>query len=461
MAQTNIFEMLSEPYRMPKKPRLFEAFAGIGCQHMAFNRLGIEVEVVGISEIDKYAIQSYNAVHGQTKNWGSICDIQGKDLPQIDVFTYSFPCTDLSKAGKQKGLSNTRSGLVYEVLRILHELDDEKRLPKVLIMENVVDLVQIKFIKQFQEIQFELEQLGYSNYTETMNAKDYGVAQNRDRVFMVSILGDYYYEFPKPFKLEKRLKDYLETSVDEKYYLSEKLLSYFNKNSSVNENKGNGFRFKPQIGNLPASAITTKEGSRMDDNFIQETTHLGTSSMSGQPFVREQHIIVKENNSTGYDVAIEGDCININQPNSKTRRGRVGHQVSQTLTTQQELVVVEKIKEIGNEEYIKLRMAKFKSEKGYEPNMFNPYNNQEVIDVAPTLTTMCDRWQSSSTVAINNGLRIRKLTPRECWSLMGIDGCDYDKASQVCSNSQLYKQAGNGIVVDVFAAILKQMMEEK
>ena len=138
MDQLNILELLNKSYKLPKKVKLFEAFAGIGCQHMAFNRLGIEVEVVGISEIDKYAIASYNAIHGQTKNWGSICDIKGADLPEIDVFTWSFPCTDLSKAGKQNGLQGgTRSGLVYEVLRILHEATNK---PKVLIMENVVDV---------------------------------------------------------------------------------------------------------------------------------------------------------------------------------------------------------------------------------------------------------------------------------------------------------------------------------
>ena len=131
----NIFEILNEKYVLPPKPKLFEAFSGIGCQLMAFKRLGIEVESVGFSEIDKYAIQSYKAIHGDIKNWGSICDIKGQDLPQIDVFTYSFPCTDLSKAGKQKGLNQTRSGLVYEALRILQELHQVERLPKVLIME--------------------------------------------------------------------------------------------------------------------------------------------------------------------------------------------------------------------------------------------------------------------------------------------------------------------------------------
>ena len=267
----NIFELLHERYKLPVKPKLFEAFSGIGCQLMAFKRLGIEVESIGFSEIDKYAIQSYRAIHGDIKNWGSITDIKGADLPHIDVFTYSFPCTDLSKAGKQKGLTDTRSGLVYEVLRILRELDEVGRKPQVLIMENVVDLVQSKFIKQFQEIQVELEKLGYTNYTQTLNAKKYGVAQNRDRVFMVSILGDYYYEFPKPIPLEKRLKDYLEVDVDEKYYLSDKMLSCF---TDMTDRNGlvRGDRFNPHDVDESkyAFAITTLAGNRATDNYVIE-----------------------------------------------------------------------------------------------------------------------------------------------------------------------------------------------
>lgn len=226
--------------------------------------MGIELaeipyEVIASSEIDKYAIVSCAAIHSlEFRNWntdysssidekkiikkpikideqilnkanecisklGSITDIVGSDMPrQIDLLTYSFPCTDLSKPGKQKGLNNTRSGLVYEVLRILSELKDLDNLPKVLIMQNVVDLVHKKFIKQFNEIQLELESIGYTNYTQVLNSKYYGIAQNRDRVFMVSILGDYNYNFPKPFELEHRLKDYLESNVGEKYYLAEK-----------------------------------------------------------------------------------------------------------------------------------------------------------------------------------------------------------------------------------------------
>ena len=367
MEQLDIFDLGVEyHYRPPlyftRPVRLFEAFAGVGCQAMAFRRAKLPYVSVGISEIDKYAIKSYEAIHGKTTNYGDI-KLMG-EIPPCDVFTWSFPCTDLSKAGKRKGMTeDTRSGLVYEVLRLLRDtygyiphrhtpkrskihtmgestdyyaVGDHSKLPKVLIMENVPDLVQEAFKAQFYEIQKEIATYGYKNFTLTLNAKDFGVAQNRDRVFMVSLLGDYHYEFPMPFRLEKRLKDYLEPNVPEKYYLSDKMIQYFNDNSQANEEKGNGFRFKPQGGDEPAKAITTRAGGRMDDNFVREPT--------------------------------------LSQEQSK--------------------------------------------------------------------------------------MRIRKLCPIEVWRLMGISDDDFYKAQKVCSNSQLYKQAGNGIVVDVFAAILKNLISQ-
>ena len=257
--QINFFELTLSRFKFTHRPiKLFEAFAGIGCQAMALNRLGIEYETVGISEIDKFAITSYNAIHGKTKNYGDISKMT--HIPECDIFTWSFPCTDLSKAGKRKGLRNTRSGLVYEVLQLLRDTagmyphrhipknskihsvgftdyysnGDKSKLPKVLIMENVPDLIQASFVSEFAEIRRELEELGYSNYVERLNAKDYGVAQNRDRVFMVSILGEWYYEFPSGVKLEKRLKDYLEDEVDEKYFISSQKIDYM-KSTNFNQ----------------------------------------------------------------------------------------------------------------------------------------------------------------------------------------------------------------------------------
>ncbi len=242
--------------------RLFETFAGIGCQRMALNRLKIPYVSVGVSEIDKYALMSYKAIHGDCKNYGDITKMQF--IPDCDILTYSFPCQSLSKAGKQEGLKEgTRSNLVYEVLRLL-KLTPYERRPRVLIMENVVDLVQIKFAAQFWEICKAIEKLGYLNKWKVLNAKDFGVAQNRERVFMVSILGGGRYEFPIPVPLMKRLKDYLEPQVDEKYYLSEKAIKGFLVHKERNQANGNGFGFSPKTPD--DIGFTVKNGDFKDDS---------------------------------------------------------------------------------------------------------------------------------------------------------------------------------------------------
>lgn len=210
------------------KIRVFEAFAGYGSQMMALKRLseefeGFEVECVGISEIDKYAIQAYNAVHGETRNFGDISKIDWGEVPDFDLFTYSFPCQDISKAGNQKGFakgSGTRSGLLWECKKAI-----EAKRPKYLLLENVKALVSKKFRADFEKWLEYLEGMGYRNFWQVLNAKDYTVPQNRERVFVVSILDEYVsYAFPEKMPLERRLKDVLEPVVDEKYYLSPKAL---------------------------------------------------------------------------------------------------------------------------------------------------------------------------------------------------------------------------------------------
>lgn len=207
------------------KIRVFEAFAGYGSQAMALKRLQrdfsdeVAFDFVGISEIDAYAIAAYEAVHGDTPNFGDISEIDWAQAPDFDLFTYSFPCQDISTAGKQKGFiegSGSRSSLLWECKRAI-----EAKRPKYLLMENVKALVQKKFMPEFQRWIDTLADLGYTSFWQVLNAKDFGVPQNRERVFMVSILGEATFEFPKPFPLEKRLRNVLEENVDEQYYLSD------------------------------------------------------------------------------------------------------------------------------------------------------------------------------------------------------------------------------------------------
>lgn len=271
-----IFDFLNEnieDFRIKKPIRLIELFAGYGSQAMALKMLNVPFEHHFVCEIDSYAIQTYNAFHQTNFEISDITKIHGDDLKiqerdRFDyILTYSFPCTDLSLMGKQKGMakgSNTRSSLLWEVERILKELGDD--LPQILVMENVPQVLKES---GWNEWYCFLEKLGYSNYCEVLNSKDYFIPQNRERVFMVSILGDYSYKFPEKMELKYHMKDFLEQSLDEKFYISDKLLRFFETNSIKQKEKGNGFEFKPTTGeNAIAKTITTRSGSRMDDNFI-------------------------------------------------------------------------------------------------------------------------------------------------------------------------------------------------
>ena len=201
--------------------RLIELFAGIGSQTQALTNIGIAHKVVAISEIDKYAIQSYEAMHGTANNLGDIRKIE--ELPDADLWTYSFPCQDISVAGKGAGIKEgTRSGLLFEVERLLRVASEKGTLPKYLLLENVKNLVSKKFKADFDKWLDFLAELGYTNYWKVLNAKDYGIPQNRERVFCVSIRGEHEpFVFPNPKELTIRLRDMIDEAVDERFYLKE------------------------------------------------------------------------------------------------------------------------------------------------------------------------------------------------------------------------------------------------
>ena len=250
--QGNLFETVMPRFHIDKQIRLIELFAGIGSQFAALKRIGADVVSWKMCEIDKYACASFNAVHGTDYEPTDITKIHAEDLEIVDtdkycyIMTYSFPCQDLSLAGNQKGMtkgSGTRSGLLWEVERMLDECGEN--LPQALLMENVPQVIGTKNIEDFKLWRRKLESLGYSCYVQLLNAKDYGIPQNRNRCFMVSILGDYYYEFPQKKPLERKLKDMLEDDVDERYYLSDDVVNSFIANSVKQKELGNGFRFDP------------------------------------------------------------------------------------------------------------------------------------------------------------------------------------------------------------------------
>lgn len=273
--QIDLFSYTMPKFKIDKPIRLIELFAGIGSQAQALKNLGVPFEHHRVVEWDKYCIKSYNAIHGTNFEPSDITKIHAEDLGITDtdkycyIMTYSFPCQDLSLAGLGKGMqkgSGTRSGLLWEVERILDECE---HLPQVLLMENVPQVIGTKNIADFQLWRRKLESLGFTNYVHLLNSRNYGIPQNRNRCFMVSLLGEYHYTFPKKQELKLRLKDMLEDRVDEKYYLSDEMVKCFISHNKDNEEKGRNFNFEPFERERESSrTINTKEGSRPENNYL-------------------------------------------------------------------------------------------------------------------------------------------------------------------------------------------------
>ena len=412
--------------------RVFEAFAGYGSQSIALRNLGINYEVVAISEIDKYAIKAYEAIHGPTNNLGDICKIDPSDIPDHDLFTYSFPCQDLSVAGKQAGLGKgTRSGLLYECEKII-----EAKRPKYLLLENVKNLVGKKFKPQFDEWLEYLEGLGYINYWKVLNAKDYGVPQNRERVFVVSILGEHEaYKFADKIPLDKCIADILEDEVDEKYYLSDELVDRFKQ--SIKKDK---YPFGREYKVIGTTVENEEEKGTNSRGWVYDTNGC-ISTLSATDYKQPKQIA--EINQVGM-LDIKG--------NEQVRRVYGDDGISPTLNTMQG----------GNRQPKILELSCICASRGRNPNNPSSRTTGEPTEqrlefntkgTSNTITTV-----QKDNYVVEQTYRIRKLTPRECFRLMGMRDDDIDKIQQSgISNTQQYKMAGNSIVVDVLEAIFRNL----
>lgn len=224
MEQFSIFDFTMMDIEVKKPIRLIELFAGYGSQAMALERIGAKFETYRVVEFDEPAIKSYNAVHGTNFPTIDVRNVHGEDLEIMDrdkftyLLTYSFPCTDISQAGRMKGFeegSGTRSALLWEVKRILEELKELNSLPDILLMENVVAIHSEENRPHLRKWTDFLHEMGYTSYMQDLNASDYGVPQNRDRTFIVSVLGDYNYKFPVEVELKTCIEDYFEDLTDE------------------------------------------------------------------------------------------------------------------------------------------------------------------------------------------------------------------------------------------------------
>ena len=438
MYQTTIFDIMYPKYKISKPIRLIELFAGYGSQALALKYLGVKFEHWKICEWAVKSIQAYKDIHftddtkeismskdemidylynkGISSNYNepmtksqisrlnekqlktiienieithnlvNIQQVKGQDLEIIEkeqyeyILTYSFPCQDLSLAGKGKGMADTstRSGMLWEVERILNELKTTNSLPQILLMENVPQVHGSDNVEHFNKWQLALERLGYKSYFQDLIATDYGIPQTRNRCFMISILGDYSYTFPPKKPLKLKLKDMLEDNVDEKYYIEDDLLQHI---------------------------IKTKQEHSEYTQYDR------------------------------YNGEFEQLC-------------RVWKDKAPTLHTKSKDIKIYEYKKQLTETIINVKDIK-------KTQMLDLYNRNVVAD---GLCQTVDTGYHNS-IRLLDKCRIRKLTPLECFRLMGVKDEDYYKVAKNQSNSSLYHLAGDSLVTLVFCAIISTMMD--
>lgn len=496
---------LFDSYKIKNHIRLIELFGGIGSQAMALRDIGAYFTHWRLVEFCKYAVASYNAIHGTNFEPTDIKNVKGEDLGIVDtqnftyILTYSFPCQDLSLAGKQRGMtkgSGTRSCLLWEVERLLNETEN---LPQVLLMENVPQVHGTKNIDDFNLWIDFLKSKGYSNFWHDLNAKDYGVAQNRKRCFMVSILGNEFYEFPQPVKLNKCIKDYLEDEVDEKYYIkSEKAFKLILdlQERGILEGKEKVKMAGDRMAESKSNEIIVI--GKMDhtlDNTLESANRIYSKDgiCPTIPTCAGGNIQPKIIDELKTIVAMRGR--NPENPSDRTAGAKTeqrlepnGDGLCNTLTSVQKdnlLLEEKKINKIGQISNEGSQCGTVVSDDGLfptisagthgyanphictkstKPECINLYDDQgketsfqdrvyKTDKISPAITTS---FRPSYEI---EKYRIRKLTPKECWRLMGFSDEDFEKAAKVNSNTQLYKQAGNSIVKDVLMAIFRQMID--
>ena len=399
-------------------------FSGVGAFNQALNKAEIKYTTTFSCDMDKYARETYIDNYGIPDYYPE--NVYDREVPEksLDIYMTSPPCQSFSLAGKRKGEDSVNGVLFYNS----HEFIVKNK-PRFFIFENVKGLLSDAKGRTFQ---IWLDMLGgksvngnpvifpredatpYHIYHQVLNAKNYGVPQNRERVFIVGIRDDVdnNFHFPKPFHLVKRLKDVLEKNVDKKFYLSDKnienLLVYNNRQLE----NGRGFSAKFRDIESVKTMDALKCGGGGKDDLIK----------------------VKSANKIGYEIATENDSINLTFPESETRRGRVGKEVAQTLDTACNQGVLTDVKQINP------------SKESYG---VQPYQQNRIYegDIVGTLDTACGKPSYVTDYSI------RRLTPRECFRLMDFP----DSFKMPCSNSQMYKQAGNSIVVNVLAEIIKKL----
>lgn len=479
-------------------------FAGIGCQERGFeNSILFDVDVVNISEINKETVLSYAAIHcGLTQemintyteypskeemvkqlkeinlgyepeknkyyDWDKLARRKTNDIEKYwlacklthnlgdinkieflsyaDLWTISFCCQDISVAGKMRGLkpdSGTRSSLLWENIRLLKRAKDDGTLPKYLMFENVKNLVSKKFIDDFNNLLEVLDELGFNSYWKVLNAKDCGIPQNRERVFVISIRKDIdngIYDFPKPFDTGIRLKDVLDKNVDEKYYLSKDIQERFHITDTTFTKNIIGTT-KPDFRTIGQRNLVYQQDSIMGalvaTDYKQPKQIIETNSC----------IQVGDLNHYNYDemnrvYSKEGCCPTLRTMQGGDRQPRV----------------LEQNDKLTHSEWKEQMYERFIKDANGEPSGVIT-NQSQTFGYRPPMKgySKCLRSEANDTGVVEN-FRVRKLTPNECWKLMGLTEEDYANAKNIgVADSQLYKQSGNGIVTNCIELLAEHL----
>lgn len=445
--------------------KLIELFGGIGACTKAFKNIGMNVDVVDYVEIDKYAVKSYNAINGTNfepqdiKEWD-------KDI-NVDIIMHGSPCQDFSVAGKQAGGdlgSGTRSSLLYETIRIVGKLR-----PKYVIWENVKNLLSKKHKHNFDNYIETMNILGYNSYYQVLNAKDYGIPQNRERVYTISIRKDIdngNFKFPEKEELKLRLKDILEDEVEKKYYLSDYKVSKIEKSNFMQEKKR--IQEKDYCDTLCArdwkdpkcvriGGIFDTEKLKHQAGSIYDKEGLGPTldAMQGgwrQPSIVEEpkiitHNIIQTVKVRKYSVNTEKlvEVLRNAKIEQDLTNSRIAFELDVPITTVEHWFRKDSSFAIPDENiWFKLKKILNIQTNEFDESIMTFEEKEGVYDksnrvydengIAPTLMQQEEK-------ILENQIRIRKLTPKECWRLMGFDDEDFDRAEKVNSNTQLYKQA--------------------
>lgn len=381
--------------------KFIDFFSGIGGFHTGLEKAGMKC--IGWCEFDRFAQASYRAMYDTDNLWfgDDVTKVKGKDLPKADLWTFGFPCQDISIAGNQKGIKKgTRSGLFYEIMRLLDECKENK--PKWIMCENVKNLLSIDGGGGFLTVIGEMAERGYSIEWKVYNSKDYGVPQNRERIYIIGYYGSKCARSLLPIKRENsNVASGVTTRTERSFIdLSKQKVRITNNSRCLLARYTSGITNQAAVnsGVISVRAILTPDrlNKRQNGRRLKKEWEPAFTLTS-----QDRHgVLIKNATKQGYSMAQVGDGIDLAYPDSETRRGRVQPQRSNTLTTSDNLGVLV---------------------------------NDEPI-------------------------RIRKLTPKECWRLQGFADEQFDKAASVNSNSQLYKQAGNAVTVNVVEEIGRHIM---